>query len=71
MGRQHEGEYWSKWRCIEDVIAAATRTSDELIERAGQLKDDEEVELPYQVLKQTAGASLAGAAQPPIRCMTT
>lgn len=50
MGRQHEGELarWSDWPGIEEVVAVAKRTSEELIERAEQLQDGEEVELPYQ-----------------------
>lgn len=50
MGRQHEGELarWSEWPGIEEVIAVANRTSEDLIERALQLEDDEVVDLPYQ-----------------------
>ncbi len=49
-GRQHEGELGrhSDWPGIEAVIRIAESTSDELIAIAEQLKDDEEVDLPYQ-----------------------
>jgi uncharacterized damage-inducible protein DinB len=50
LGRQHEGELarWSEWPGIEEVIAVAERTSEELIERAGKLDVDEDVQLQYQ-----------------------
>lgn len=49
-GRQHEGELGrqSDWPGIETVIHIATSTSDELIAIAEQLKDNDEVDLPYQ-----------------------
>ncbi len=49
-GRQHEGELGRKsdWPGIETVVHIAASTSDELIAIAEQLKDDEEVDLPYQ-----------------------
>ncbi len=49
-GRQHEGELGrqSAWPGIETVIHIAESTSDELITIAEQLKDNEEVDLPYQ-----------------------
>lgn len=50
MGRQHEGELarWTEWPGIEEVIAIAEQTSEELVERAGKLEVGEDVELPYQ-----------------------
>ncbi len=49
-GRQHEGELGrhSDWPGIEAVIRIAASTSDELIAIAEGLKDNEEVDLPYQ-----------------------
>jgi uncharacterized damage-inducible protein DinB len=49
-GRQHEGELGrqSDWPGIETVIQIAASTSDELIAIAEGLKDDEQVDLPYQ-----------------------
>jgi uncharacterized damage-inducible protein DinB len=49
-GRQHEGELGrqSAWPGIDAVIRIAESTSDELVAIAEQLKDHEEVDLPYQ-----------------------
>ncbi len=49
-GRQHEGELGrhSDWPGIEALIRIAASTSDELIAIAEGLKDNEEVDLPYQ-----------------------
>ena len=49
-GRQHEGELEreSDWPGIETVIHIVASTSDELIAIAEQLKDNAEVDLPYQ-----------------------
>src|SRR5690349_14992378 len=48
QGRQHEGELtrYSDWPGIEAAIEIADRTSAELTEIAGRLRDEEQVDLP-------------------------
>jgi uncharacterized damage-inducible protein DinB len=49
-GRQHEGELErnSDWPGMDAVLEIAAATSDELIAIAEQLRENEEVDLPYQ-----------------------